>query len=467
MLGESIAINQAGGGPLQLGITNLVEGPIGGTDSVIVVVNPATLSWTASPNDSWLHVTATNQSGNTDLLFTFDTNTNATRTGTITIGNQTLTVTQAGSNYVAAAPYPITVDMNGVQSPNGMAMDSAGNIYWAAGSSGQVQEWIATNDTIITLVSSGLVEPVSVAVDSADNVYIADAGASKIMKWTAADGNLTTLVGSGLHIPYAVALDTTGNVYIADTYNNAIKEWLAASSNVVTLVSTGLNRPSGVAVDLAGNVYIADTDNNDLKEWSPATGNVTTLATASGSFYGIQELYNLAVDGSGNVFMGESNSGYILEWSPDGALSVAAYDTSIGVAVDSSGNLFIVHNADYASDHSAIRELPRAFMVPAAKSEPFTGGNDSLPPVVPANILQAPGLFPTSNQPWVTITGVTNGVTSFSIAPNTTGAAQAALISLLGQYVVINQNAILLATTNLLEGPADGTDSITLPSARR
>ncbi len=463
LLGQTIAITQAGAGTLQLGITNLVEGPIGGTDSVIVVVNPATLSWTASPNASWLHLSATNQSGNTDLLFTFDTNTNATRTGTLTIGNQTLTVTQAGSNYVVATQFPITLDMNGVQTADGMAMDSAGNIYWAVDGPAEVQEWIATNDTVITLISSGLEDPVSVAVDSADNVYVVDQ-VGRIMKWTAVDGNLTTLVGSGLKDPNAVALDTTGNVYIADTYNNAIKEWLAASSNVVTLVSSGLNRPSGVAVDLAGNVYIADTDNGELKEWSPATGNVTTLATASGSVYGIQALYNLAVDGSGNVFMGQSVSGDILEWSPDGALSVAAYDISVGVAVDSSGNLFIVHNPGYPSGQSAIRELPRAFIVPVpvAKAEPFTGGNDALPPVVPPNILQAPGLYPTSNQPWVAITGVTNGVTSFSIAPNDAGVARSANIILLGNDISITQNAVELGTTNLLEGPAAGTDSITL-----
>ena len=461
LLGRSITINQAGV-IVQLGVTNLLEGPITGTDSVIVVVSPPTSPWAASANATWLHLSATSQSGDTNLLFTFDTNTNATRTGTITIGNQTLSVTQAGSNYVAASQYPITVN-TGVQSPYGMAMDSAGNIYMAILNSQQIQEWIATNNTIITLVSNGLSDPVSVAVDSAGNVYIAnEAEGGTIMKWTAANGNLTTLVGSGLNHPQAIALDTAGNVYIADADNNAIKEWLAASSNVVTLVSTGLNYPAGVAVDLAGNVYIADTGNLDLKEWSPATGNVTTLATSSGSYYGIQAPYNMAVDGSGNVFIGQSDLGDILRWSPDGALSVAAYAESFGVAVDGSGNLFIAQNGNLGSGYSAIREVPRAFMVPATKAEPFTGGNDTLPPVVPANILQAPGLYPTSNQPWVTITGVTNGVTSFSIAPNDTGVALESVIYLLGNAVDIAQNAILLSTASLLEGPAAGTDSITM-----
>ena len=35
------------------------------------------------------------------MVFSFDANPGATRTGTLTIAGQTLTVTQAGSTYVA------------------------------------------------------------------------------------------------------------------------------------------------------------------------------------------------------------------------------------------------------------------------------------------------------------------------------------------------------------------------------
>ena len=60
-------------------------------------------TWTATANDSWLHLSAANQSGagSANVIFTFDANPGATRTGTLTIAGQTLTVTQAGSTYVA------------------------------------------------------------------------------------------------------------------------------------------------------------------------------------------------------------------------------------------------------------------------------------------------------------------------------------------------------------------------------
>src|SRR5450631_952371 len=79
-----------------LGTTNLVEGPTAGSDSVVLAANGV---WTATTNATWLHLSAANQSGtgSTNVIFTFDANTGATRTGTLTIAGQTLTITQAGS----------------------------------------------------------------------------------------------------------------------------------------------------------------------------------------------------------------------------------------------------------------------------------------------------------------------------------------------------------------------------------
>ena len=60
-------------------------------------------SWTATANASWLHTTSSG-TGNGLAIFTFDANSGATRSGTLTIAGLTLTVTQAGSSYVAGQP---------------------------------------------------------------------------------------------------------------------------------------------------------------------------------------------------------------------------------------------------------------------------------------------------------------------------------------------------------------------------
>ena len=165
-------------------------------------MNPVSEPWTATTNATWLHLSPANQSGtgSTNVVFSYDANPGATRSGTLTIAGQTLTVTQAGSTYVAAG----TCD----------------------------HAWCPRD----------LNDPYGVAVDGAGNVYIADTDNNAIKKWTAANNTVTTLVSSGLKRPQGVAVDGAGNVYIADTGNNAIKEWTAANSNVTTLVSSGLNR---------------------------------------------------------------------------------------------------------------------------------------------------------------------------------------------------------------------------------
>ena len=83
--------------------------------------------------------------GNGLAAFTFDANAGATRTGTLTIAGQTLTVTHAGSSCVAA-------------------------------------------DQVTTLVSSGLNSPAGVAVDGVGNVHIADTHDNAIKEWNAATG---------------------------------------------------------------------------------------------------------------------------------------------------------------------------------------------------------------------------------------------------------------------------------------
>ena len=160
-----------------LGTTNLLEGPNAGSDSVVLAANGA---WTATANDSWLHLSAANQSGtgSANVIFSFDANTGATRTGTLTIAGQTATVAQAGSTYVAFTN--VTTLVSSGLSGRGVAVDGAGNLHIADTSHSAIKEWLVTSNTGATLVSSGLSSPRGVAVDSSGNVFIADTGNSAI-----------------------------------------------------------------------------------------------------------------------------------------------------------------------------------------------------------------------------------------------------------------------------------------------
>lgn len=437
---------------LTLGTTNLLVAGAGGRGSDIVVADPALGTWTVTANDSWLHSMAGYQSGigSTNVIFSFDSNPGGARTGSFTIGNQTLMITQAPSNYVVALPFASTI-VSGLSFAGSLTLDGAGNIYIL--DSQKIVEWNKTNNTLTTITQlSGNVNPQDVAVDNEGNVYFCDIISNLVKEWHVANSNLTTLVSTGLDRPVGIAVDPSGNVYIADAFNNALKEWVAVSGNVVTVVS--VTDPTGVALDIAGNVYIA-SGASALKEWQPATSNLVTLATYS---QGINSAGHLAVDGSGNVFIVDYQDGVIQEWvAASGSLPLASAYGQIGVGVDGADNLFVSYYRD-----GTIKELQRAFVDPTAKSEPFTAGNDSLAPVFPNTVVLTGTFAPYTDQPWVTITGLTNGVVSFSFEANTNGAARTANIYLAGAAIPVTQGYVAPSTPGLLEGPTAGADSVIL-----
>jgi len=385
-----------------LGATVLVVGPAAGTNSVVLGVTPATGAWTATTNAAWLHLSATNRSGigSTNVIFSYDANSGATRSGTLTIAGQTLTVTQAGSTYVAAETLTTLVSSNlatPLNLPQGVAVDGLGNVYIADLNDNAIKEWTAANNIVAPLVSAGLLGPFGVAVDGAGNVYINDAGNYAIKEWTEENSNVITLVSSGLRGVYGsaagVAVDSAGNVYIADFGNSSIKEWTADNSIVTTLVAyPEVVVPYGVAVDGAGNVYIADSHGSGLLKWMAANGILTTLLSSESFFFA-------------------------------------------DVAVDSAGNIYL---AD--TENQAIEELPYAFVDPTPKLEGLAAGSDVLPAVLPPTENLLPPFAPTSDQSWLTVTGVTNGVVSFAFTANT-GPARTANVTLLGQTIPITQGS--------------------------
>ena len=309
-------------------------------------------------------------------------------------------------------------------------MDGAGNVYIADYGDSTIKEWSTANTNLTTLVSSGLKNSSAVALDAAGNLYIADTSNHVVKEWTVANSNVVTLVSSGLELPVGVAVDVAGNVYIADYGDSTIKEWLAGSNTLVTL-SSRFNHPVGVAVDDSGNVYIGDSGDHEIKEWSAAGHTVTNLVE------GLNNPYGVAVDGAGNIYIGNYGDNVITEWSAASQTVTNLVEAAIplGVAVNSMGDIY------FASDYDLIEELPYVFVDPAPKLEGLAAGSDVLPAVLPTTENLLPPFAPTSEQSWLTITGVTNGVVSLAFTADI-GPARTANITLLGQTIPITQGVV-------------------------
>jgi sugar lactone lactonase YvrE len=309
-------------------------------------------------------------------------------------GNTTISkITSAGvvTNFAGARPYggaDGTVTDSRFSFPEGVAVDSSGNVFVADTLNGKIRK-VTPTGVVSTFAGSnyGFVNgigttasftiPKAIAVDSTNgNVFVADSNNHAIRKITAA-GVVSTFAGSGnagfsngngaaasFNFPVGVAVDSSGNVFVADSNNNAIRK-ISPAGIVSTFAdaSAGLSGPGGVAVDSNGNVYAMGP--TTLLKMS-LTGAVSTLAgggsngftdgIGSAASFG-RNTGELAVDGSGNVYLADRDNNAIRKVTQTGAVStlsgdgtpgyfngsktIARFNAPMGVAVDRGGNVYV------------------------------------------------------------------------------------------------------------------------------
>ena len=254
---------------------------------------------------------------------------------------------------VAAQAQQLELQAN-LNNPRGIAVRNDGLLVFANTGSSQIigvcnrlrnDPACPTPDTSIFLVNprsslnpNGVTNPEGVAVDSAGNIFIADTGNHRILRLDAQTLEVSVFAGSGergflnsasataqFNTPTGLAVfsETVGmqtftTVYVADSGNNQIRvirdgrvETLAgaADQSAGSADGTGneasFNRPRDVAVGSNGLVYVADTRNGSLRRIDPESGRVHTIVLPEASS-SLGFPTSIAVDAVGNLYLSEA-----------------------------------------------------------------------------------------------------------------------------------------------------------------
>jgi len=318
------------------------------------------------------------------------------------VGNVYTMAGSSGAGYAYDGSQATSSELN---YPQQVAIDAGGDVYIADDQNNRVQEVAATTHTQrgISMTagdsytvagsatgaqgnsSSLLHSPEGVAVDAAGDLFIADTDNSRVQEVAASAhgqfgismtaGDVYTVAGSAtggssygcpnssastsvdLDYPEGLAFDSSGDLYIVNTASGCVEEVAATAHNqwgasmavgyIYDVAGGGSNSgtssdgnpaasallegPSQVALDSSGDLYVVDTGDNRVQEVAAAGG------TQWGQSMTARDMYTVAGSASGTS--GSSGDG--------GAAGSSLLTTPMGVAIDASNDVYVLDSGNY------------------------------------------------------------------------------------------------------------------------
>jgi hypothetical protein len=240
------------------------------------------------------------------------------------------------------------------------------------------------------------------------------AGVSSVLAGTAGTFGSDDGTGSAARFrnPSGIVLGADGNLYVSDFLNHTIRR-VTPEGEVTTLAglagTSGTDdgtgsaarffRPTALARDAAGDLYVTDSFNHTVRRITTA-GVVTTLAGSPGNFgstdgTGSAALFfnprGLAVDSSGNLFVSDAANHTIRRVTPAGVVTTfagtagesgvidatgtaARFNNPLGLAFEPDGNLIV---SDYLN--STLRRItPDGVVTTIGGAAGLSGSTDGI-----------------------------------------------------------------------------------------
>ncbi len=170
--------------------------------------------------------------------------------------------------------------------PLGLGFDASGHLYVTdvSGPFNRVHELAADGSLVRTIGEPGQFNfPNGVAVDTAGNIYVADSNNGRLVVFDAT-GRQRAVVRRGpgagdLGMPRGTTIDDLGRVYVVDATGQAVKVYhvLGEADRQPAYIGQfgvegsgegAFHFPNGVAADARARIYVADWNNNRVQVWT-------------------------------------------------------------------------------------------------------------------------------------------------------------------------------------------------------
>jgi sugar lactone lactonase YvrE len=301
--------------------------------------------------------------------------------------------------------------------PRGIAIDSTGNVYISDSGNNNIKFLDSGNSTVSLVTSSNTLghsdgnlanaridNPFDIDLISDNELLFLDRN-NHVLKLLDTQSftvkEISTLAGrnryddkngafgvNSFRRPFGTARDSSGNIYITDYDNNKIRK-LDTAGNLTTLAGPAqgsrvagftdananaatFNGPADIVVDSIGNLFIADSKNHCIRKID-ISGNVTTFAGGAGVSGYLDDLgvaarfktpLGLAIDSSDNLYVSDAENrrirkidiaGNVTTFAGTGSAGLingpailATFDQPVGLSFDNIGNLVIADRYNHA-----------------------------------------------------------------------------------------------------------------------
>lgn len=250
-------------------------------------------------------------------------------------------------------------DVARLSRPNGVAADSAGNIYVADSDLSVIFVFDQELRTLRLLGGGILGSPTGVAVDNSTGIlYVTDSKRDMVFGFDKKSGRLVFELGKPGEYknPSGVGVDETRDrLYVTDTQNHMVRVFTRKGNPIFTIGGRGyeegkFNFPSFLALDREGRLYVSDSFNFRIQIFSPEGQFLKSfgrLGDISGTF---TRPKGIGVDSDGHVYVVDAafnnfqifdQEGRVLLWVGEGGSGPGQFYLPTGMYIDREDRIYV------------------------------------------------------------------------------------------------------------------------------